>query len=161
MFGKLVQNKDKAIKKGESKIHRLASAHAKYIERHYGKTIDSKFIGLNVFDLAKFLFESDEYYEYVKYADLVKYYDSKISSIKFTIIGIISLCAALLAAFVRPLWIPVVGIVLAILLITFLCKKMRSGESYGSFYQRTLVSFLYNIYPNPERIIPIISAGDE
>lgn len=164
MLKKLVKRKQKAFSKASSKLIELQREYQKKTGEYIiGKTseiasvtdkvdqgrLKNNYIGLNVLDSTKFIYESSSFYNYMQYAFAGKYYDRKIRNIK-TLIAILFIIAGVILFFVlgKGILTYILEAILLIVMIVVLVK-LKTGESYESFYRRTFLTFLNSTYSDP------------
>jgi len=107
-----------------------------------------KFIGLNPITITKFIYNSSNFRDYLKYAFIGKYYAKKLELIKTFIIilfGILGVIAFLIFKFNIFF---IISIIILMILLVFILSKLKFGESYESFYDRTFLSLLCKSFYN-------------
>lgn len=169
MLSKIVKRKTAAFNLGTSYFNSLWSEFNSYtaqtVSSHVEAILSSlnmvpskelidqmreKFIGFNVIDVTNFVYNNPKFYEYLKYSFLGKYYEKKIILIEwlivilFVLLGVVSYFIFGLSLFFI---ISVVVLYVGLLLI-FLFLFKNTGESYKSYYNRTMFSFLMSVYGN-------------
>lgn len=146
---RLVKLKEKAFEYGTNLINLLQSELSQYAASLLvgdTKQYQEKFIGLNAIDITKWLYSNSNFYKYLEYSFVGKHYEKKINLIKWFII-LIALLIGTLIYFIfdySMIFLIVCAILLLAVLIIF--WKLKTGESYKSYYNRTLLQFLLNVY---------------
>lgn len=151
MLAKLVRKKERSFQRGTEKINALRLEFSNYLDQYSSRfsQLNDRFIGPNVVDVTNFMYSSQTFYDYMKYSFLGKYYDKQITLIEWlTIIlfGLIGLGIYFIFGMGLIFIISVIVLVLGLLLIFMFIFK--TGETYSSYYSRTMMSFLYGIYGN-------------
>jgi len=161
MLKKLVKRKLNAFAKGTSIIEDLKIEHQEKVKNARGDDLYANFIGLNAIDTTSFVYESNTFYEYLKYAFVGKYYDRKISTIKTLIACFFILLGVLTYIFLGHRTLTyIIDVVLLVVMIIVLVK-LKTGESYSSFYNRTFLTFLCNTYINPVFDFSTLKTADD
>ena len=146
---KWIKMKEKSFKHGEEIINKLQNELTAYIDNLLGeekRNFKDKFIGLNVIEITNWLYSNDLFYEYINYSFIAKYYEKKLNFIKIIIIVITLLIIGITYLILNfGIVFIILCIIIGIISILIL-TKLNTGESYESYYNRTLLSFLMKIY---------------
>lgn len=165
MLSKIVKKKEYAFKKGtyymdnlkqdcfnyakDTIYNDLSSKGFSNLSNEVMSEIMNKYIGLNVDEITKYIYNNNNFDEYLKYSFLGKYYERRITLIQWIII-ILFILMGVGIYFIFGLGI-VFGILVFLLIIGLLLIfkfLLKSGESYKSYYNRTMLSLLLSIYGN-------------
>ena len=159
MLSKLVKNKEEAFKNGTEIINDLRQEFFIYSKdlisknlmdvgiNNLSETDNNRYIGLNVIDVTSYIYNSPKFYEYLKYSFLGKYYNRKISNIELLIILLFVLIGVVIF-FIFGFGVIFIISAIALLLgaLAILHFVFKTGENYVSYYNRTFLQFLLEIY---------------
>lgn len=149
MVKKLVKFKEKAFEYGTNAIGSLKGEFDLYLEGLLSEdTIEyqKKFIGLNVIDITNWIYNNAKFYEYLEYSFLGKYYERKLNLIKWLIILLAVLIGTIVYLIIGYGLIFLIACLILLIIAIIIFKKLKTGETYKSYYDRTLLSFLLGIY---------------
>ena len=149
MISKLVKKKEKAFSLGVEYFNLFKAEFNEYSMQSVSKELVNRFIGLNVFDVTKYMYNNNNFYEYLKYTFLGKYYGKKIALIEWLIIILFVLIGVVLY-FIFGLGVVFAISVIVLFIGLFIIFKffIKTGETYSSYYNRTMMQFLYGVYGN-------------
>lgn len=154
MLSKFVKKKQHFCACGEKYFNAFRSEYENYVANKtnmFGddQSLKDKFIGLNVFDVTDYIYKNNNFYEYLKCSFVVKKYEKKINLIQWIIIlFFILLGVGLYFLFGMGLIFIISVVVLFIVLLLIFKFVLKTGETYKSYYDRTMLSFLMNVYHN-------------
>lgn len=164
---KIVKLKEQAFAKGTYAFNQLQNHYNNYIIEALKKNLSdassvvgvnisgaceqtqNKFIGLNCIEATKYIYTHPQFYEYLKYSFLGKYYEKKLNLITWFII-LIAVLIGIIIYIIFGLGI-IFGItVIGLIIVLYIIFKFffKTGESYKSYYERTMMDFLYQLHPN-------------
>ena len=149
MLSKLVKKKKLAFSCGERYFNLLKNEYFEYVSNKATGELSDRFIGVNVFDVTKYIYNNKNFDEYMKYSFLAKKYEKKIISIEWLIILFFVIIGFILYLLLGMGTLFIISvIVLFIVLFLIFIFVLKTGESYSSYYNRTMLNFLLNIYTN-------------
>ena len=165
MISKLVKRKEKAFIKGTEYINFLKQDFYKYsseliysnlsnngidnLNEVEQKKILDKYIGLNVDDVTKYIYNNSNFNEYLKYSFLGKYYEKKIDNIRLLIILLFILVGVGIYFIFDIGLIFIISVIVLIIGLLFILRFLfKDCEKYSSYYNRTMFQFLMNVYGN-------------
>lgn len=167
IISKLVKLKEKSFEYGTAALNELRNEYKGYISSMLSKSLTdassmvgvnlsgaseqmgNNFIGLNSIEATNYIYNHSKFYEYLKYSFLGKHYEKKLNLLTWLVI----LIAVLIGVIIYVIFgmgiifgLSVIGLIIA----TYLIFKFffKTGESYKSYYNRTMMDLLYNLYPN-------------
>ena len=149
VINNLVKMKEKAFEYGTNLINALKQEIEATISQRtnaYSDEEKKKFIGLNAIDVANLIYNNPKFYEYLKYSFLAKHYQSKINLIEWIIVLVAVLFGILSYVFLGFKMIFIIIAIILVVVVVIVFAKLKTGESYKSYYNRTMLDFILNIY---------------
>ena len=144
MLSKIVKKKELAFQYGTNMINTLQEIILEQHKNYNLKVFDNnyRFVGFNVIDITKMIYNNMYFYEYLKYSFIGKYYEKKIYLFKSLLVLLFALLGfGLYLIFGPGIILYILGFILITLLIIILVFFMKSGESYSSYYNRQNLLF--------------------
>ena len=145
MLAKWVKKKTEAFKEGTKKFEEFWIGYNTYFRAKSNQS--DKHIGLNVIDVTNFIYNSGLFYDFVYFSIIGKKYERKILLFEVLIIVlaiILDVIAYLYFKLGLLYWIITVLLVVVLFIIF---KFLETGEGYHDYYNRTMKSFILNLYP--------------
>lgn len=133
---------------GTIEILELKQKLDEYVNSFTNEKQKDKYIGCNVIDTAKFIYENNTFYNYLKYSFIAKHYERILDLIKWLIyMSFIGILIALFS-FLGLNWISGILCIIILIIMFFITKILNTGESYKSYYNRTFLNLILNSFNN-------------
>ena len=112
------------------------------VVKNYENKISNNFMGLSAIDVTKTIYNNSNFYDYLKYSFLGKYFQKKIDFYK-KIIMILALIIIGLLYLLLGMGIPLIIIsIILIIASLFIIKQIDKSETYKSYYNRTMCNIV-------------------
>ena len=154
MLSKLVKKKEYFYICGEKYFNIFRNEYQNYVCTQMNvfgeqQSLKDKFIGLNVFEVTDYIYKNNNFYEYLKCAFIAKKYEKKVNLIQWIII-LFFILIGIGFYFIFGITIKFFIAVIVLFLILMLIFKflLKTGEPYKSYYNRTMLLFLLDVYHN-------------